>query len=160
MPKCPALFEWVQGNSARRQSPNHHLLGFKVHTSWGARNTKGAPNDTVASENWRKSLKSQEFSFADTLQPGKWNEVEINLQETTPEQMGELRVSITSSVAVLGSPKAPAQDDRPPPFGRSSRLGKRDCCELMPVMSTIGDPVAIDRSGVWDGADLKELAKL
>jgi hypothetical protein len=83
--------------------------GFTVGVEWGPK-YKGAQNDTSARERWRKSLKSQEFSLTDRLHPGRWNEVEITLQDTTADRMGELYVSINANVASLGLPvKAPSQ---------------------------------------------------
>lgn len=77
------------------------FVGFKITARWGPRYT-GEDNDYESYAKWMGGLKARDFAFADVLEAGRWNEVELVLTQTTAQQVGYIQVSLdTNTVSLL-----------------------------------------------------------
>jgi hypothetical protein len=80
------------------------FVGFKITAQWGPRYTVAA-NDDGSWGRWRAGLKATDFSFTDTLEVGRWNEVELVLAQTTANQVGHIQVSLETNVVSMLVPQ-------------------------------------------------------
>lgn len=52
-------------------------------------------------EEWNKAVQEKEISFPDSLQPGAWNSVDLILAPVSPDQLGYLTLSMSTSTLSL-----------------------------------------------------------
>ena len=70
--------------------------GFKATVKWG----KTYDYKQYTSESydaWQKALQEKQISFADVLERGTWNKVELVLAPATAEQLGYVNVSLSTN---------------------------------------------------------------
>jgi hypothetical protein len=70
--------------------------GFKLRVEWATSITKAADYET-----WEKTRQQKEISFTEPLQPGRWNQVELLLPSTKPDQLGYFNLSLDISTISL-----------------------------------------------------------
>ncbi len=98
---------------------NASFNGFKIKCEYGVKEPDNLPTDEAASDaeqmeslkRWVRasarhalSLRRMEASFPQTLVAGAWNYVELILAPTTPEELGSLRISMTTDNISLRAP--------------------------------------------------------
>jgi Protein of unknown function (DUF3251) len=78
--------------------------GFKITARWGPRNTI---TDAASKEyfNWYAALKTKEFNIFQSLEPGRWNVVEMDLPGTDASQIGHVEIAVDTSRVVLLEPR-------------------------------------------------------
>jgi hypothetical protein len=86
--------------------------GSKATARWGAKPPEApkSASEWDAVLNWEKSLKTRQFSFTNKLLPGWWNEVEIVLPQTAPNEMRYLSVSLDMDTLSLLLPRQEPTD--------------------------------------------------
>jgi hypothetical protein len=52
-------------------------------------------------DEWNKAIQEKEISFPDSLKPGAWNSVDLILAPVSPDQLGYLMLSMTTSTVSL-----------------------------------------------------------
>jgi hypothetical protein len=75
--------------------------GFDLHAKWS-----GAYDWTKYSEasfkQWEASIREKSDSFPDSLDPGKWNKVDLLLPSTPASQLGYLQLSmVTNTISLI-----------------------------------------------------------
>jgi len=94
-----------------------YLNGYKIHLSVGNpsyatykdykmtvkwnRVYDWAKYTQASYEEWNKAIQEKEISFPDSLQPGAWNSVDLILAPVTPDQLGYLVLSMSTSTVSL-----------------------------------------------------------
>lgn len=76
------------------------FVGFKITVRWGPRYT-GDQKDAAGYVKWFSSLKTQDFDFANALEIGQWNEVELRLLNTTASQVGYICMTLDTDKVSL-----------------------------------------------------------
>lgn len=84
------------------------FAGLTLGVTWNARFV-GDESNSDARLRWIKTHRHQEFTFTNSLEPGRWNEVEFVLPQTRPEQLGYLKVTVETNEASLLVPRKPAK---------------------------------------------------
>lgn len=69
--------------------------GFKIKAKWGPK------WNHVSVKEWQSVLREKELSFTDSLESGRWNEVELILSPATPEDFGHLKIAIETDTVSL-----------------------------------------------------------
>jgi hypothetical protein len=103
---CQNVQPYLDGQKVTLQVGNPQSVGysgFRLKVRSGPK-FNGSWNDQAVVEDWSRSLKPQDFRFTCVLVPGRWNEVEIVLSETSPERIGLLMVSIDVDIVSMGAP--------------------------------------------------------
>jgi Protein of unknown function (DUF3251) len=91
------------------------FVGFRLDVRWGERYA-GREDDLVGIGKWAASLQAKNEPFTQTLEPGRWNQVEVILKQTPPAQLGHIQVAIVSDVVGVARLAVPALE---PPKIRS-----------------------------------------
>lgn len=70
--------------------------GFILNFEWGPSYT-----DSSDAEKWSAQQKTKEVSFTETLAPGTWNHVSVNITPSTPDELKNLYVTMTTNTVLL-----------------------------------------------------------
>jgi|SRR5581483_2447180 len=103
---CYDVQPYLNGYKVRLRIGNPlaaRFVGFNLAVSWGPRCPDAAAGSDAFSR-WLVGLKRRDFSFTDTLQPGRWNEVECVLPQAAASEIGCVRVSIKTNTVSLSVP--------------------------------------------------------
>lgn len=74
--------------------------GFKVKVKW-SKAYDYSKFTSASYEEWKKSVQEKEFDLTNSLSSGSWNPVELVLAPATPEQLGDVELSITTNTIRL-----------------------------------------------------------
>ena len=74
--------------------------GFDLHAKWNAA-YDWSKYDKASHDRWQKAIRSKDDSFTDSLDPGKWNKVDLLIPSTTGEQLGYFVLSMETSTVSL-----------------------------------------------------------
>jgi hypothetical protein len=74
--------------------------GFKAKVKW-SKAYDYSKFTSPSFEEWKKSVQEKEFDLPNSLSSGNWNPVELVLAPATPEQLGDVELSITTNIVRL-----------------------------------------------------------
>jgi hypothetical protein len=82
--------------------------GFKINVRWGKRYTMGELLDKYPElnysnvyEKWYNDLYEREFSLMNDLLPGSWNNIELNLTPSKPDELDYVEIKLQTNVISL-----------------------------------------------------------
>lgn len=92
---------------------NASFNAFKIECEYGLKEPNEGPIDNARDvQRWSKaiarqtqSLRRMEASFPQELVAGAWNQVELILAPSTPEELGYIKISMTTEVISLRTPR-------------------------------------------------------
>jgi hypothetical protein len=103
---CQDVVPYLDGYKLKLHIGNPLLMtanGLTVRARWG-RPFPERGGGELTYDHWHSQLRTKDFELVETIQPGRWNAVELILSQTEAREIGYVEVSLETKLVSLAAP--------------------------------------------------------